>query len=345
MTLPCGLGVETYDRDRFFTLTGHHLPGTPLAIENRQAELEVLHRQLFDNREKPRPEDPRSGPTSPLDLDDQEIIDRAHQAANGAKFAKLWAGNWEAAGYPSQSEADLALAEMLAFWCGPDSARIERLFSQSGLGQRDKWQKRADYRDRTIREALARMTEFYTPGGQEGVKRGGGRKDTQGEHGQGPEGETRHERSQTHRSAPRNPGIRLVTGAELMTMEFRMPMWIVPDILPEEFVLLAARPKKGKSLLALNFAVAKATGGCALSRPDLRLEPAKVLYLALEDRLHRMKQRLQKLLPEVPFPDNLIIAETWPRLDKGGLEDLTLFLKENNDCRLVVIDSYIKVRP
>jgi len=66
-------------------------------------------------------------------------------------------------------------------------------------------------------------------------------------------------------------------------MKFPAPAWIVPGILPEGFVILAARPKKGKSWLALNIAVAKASGGCALGRPDLRLEPAKVLYLALED--------------------------------------------------------------
>ncbi|MEO0070008.1 MAG: hypothetical protein ABIK18_04350, partial [candidate division WOR-3 bacterium] len=161
-TFPCGLGIEFYDRGRFFTVTGHHLPDTPTIIADRQAELEALHRQIFDTREKPQPEGPRLGPT--LDLSDQELIDRAHQAADGGKFARLWAGDWRGMGYPSASEGDLALACKLAFWCGPDPARIERLFSQSALGQRPKWQNRADYRERTIREALVQATEFYSPG-------------------------------------------------------------------------------------------------------------------------------------------------------------------------------------
>lgn len=94
-----------------------------------------------------------------MDLDDAELIDRAHKAANGGKFSRLWAGDWEGAGYPSQSEADLALAEILAFWTGGDPERIDRLFRQSGL-YRDKWA-RPDYRDRTIARALSMTTEFY----------------------------------------------------------------------------------------------------------------------------------------------------------------------------------------
>src|SRR5262249_33648003 len=31
--------IEMYDRARFFTVTGNHLPWTPLSIENRQSEF------------------------------------------------------------------------------------------------------------------------------------------------------------------------------------------------------------------------------------------------------------------------------------------------------------------
>ena len=41
----------------------------------------------------------------------------AMSAKNGEKFAKLWKGDWEG-DYTSQSEADLALASMLAFYAG-----------------------------------------------------------------------------------------------------------------------------------------------------------------------------------------------------------------------------------
>ena len=40
--------------------------------------------------------------------------------------------------YPSQSEADLALCNKLAFWCGNNPEQIDRLFCQSKL-YRKKW--------------------------------------------------------------------------------------------------------------------------------------------------------------------------------------------------------------
>src|SRR5215210_6133609 len=39
--------IEVYDRRRFFTVTGHHLPGTPRTIECRQEELEPFYAWLF----------------------------------------------------------------------------------------------------------------------------------------------------------------------------------------------------------------------------------------------------------------------------------------------------------
>jgi DNA-binding transcriptional ArsR family regulator len=345
--LPCGMKIEIFDRLRYFTITGHRLPGGPTKIEDRQNELMTLHRELFT---KPR-NTPRaaSGPSPTLDLDDAELIDRAHKAANGCKFSQLWRG--DTSGYPSPSEADFALCEMLAFWTGGDPARIERLFSQSGLGQRDKWRQRPDYRERTIQEALAQTTNFYTPGKGKGPKPEGGQKrNGSQERLEGGNGQTQG-KEKTSGSGSRQgggksgPQIRLVTAAELECIEFKEPKWIVPEILPEGLDLLSSRPKKGKTWWGLNISVAKATGGCALGRAHLRLEPGKVLYLALEDKLRRAKQRLRIIMGNDPFPEELILTDTWPRLDQGGLEALSTFLKEHNDCRLVIIDSFAKIKP
>lgn len=51
------------------------------------------------------------------------------------------------------SSADMALMNKLAFY-SKDPLQLERLFSNSALGQREKWVKRADYRQRTIQAAL-----------------------------------------------------------------------------------------------------------------------------------------------------------------------------------------------
>jgi P4 family phage/plasmid primase-like protien len=89
--------------------------------------------------------------------DDHELIEKAKNAKNGAKFTALWDGLTD--GYDSQSEADLALCCLLAFWTGGDPVAIDRLFRQSGL-YREKWE-REDYREKTIDAALTHTTEFY----------------------------------------------------------------------------------------------------------------------------------------------------------------------------------------
>ena len=62
----------------------------------------------------------------------------------------------------------------------------------------------------------------------------------------------------------------------------------------EGLTLLAARPKIGKTWLALDIAIAVATGGYCLG--DIKCEQGDVLFLALEDNKRRMQRRLTKLL-------------------------------------------------
>lgn len=54
--------IECYDRGRYFTVTGRHVEGTPLSIEDRQAELDEILEQ-YTPKPKPRPAPP--APTRP----------------------------------------------------------------------------------------------------------------------------------------------------------------------------------------------------------------------------------------------------------------------------------------
>lgn len=154
-----GDGHFLADAGRFFTMTGELLDGAPAEIGDRQAEIEALHRRLFP----PIPAAPavRNGrqATSPPELSDDELLRRARTAGNGAKFARLWAG--DRSGYPSDSETDLALCDLLAFWTS-DEGQVDRLFRRSGL-YREKWE-RADYRERTIRKAIEDRAERWGGG-------------------------------------------------------------------------------------------------------------------------------------------------------------------------------------
>jgi primase-polymerase (primpol)-like protein len=125
--------IEVYDRRRFFTVTGHHLIGTPKTLEDRQVELGALYVWLFPKEEETTTQRSKGAVTN-HDLSDEDILSKAFRATNGDKFLKLW--NGDTSDYRSHSEADLALCAMLAFWTGPDPERIERMFSESRLSQR-----------------------------------------------------------------------------------------------------------------------------------------------------------------------------------------------------------------
>lgn len=147
--------VGVFDRHRFFALTGETYGDGPLELAEHQETVEWL----LNFMQQPRRRENRLKQTGVLS--DQEIIARARQARNGGKFDRLWAGNWQT-DYASQSEADLALCCLLAFWCGPNPSRIDALFRQSSLA-RDKWLQREDYRERTLHAAIEQTKEFYDP--------------------------------------------------------------------------------------------------------------------------------------------------------------------------------------
>jgi hypothetical protein len=84
-----------------------------------------------------------------LTLDDDAVLRGARDARNGAKFGRLWSG--DTSGYPSASEADLALCSMLAFYT-QDPVQIERLWLGSGLNPTARHG--GNYRLRTIAKAL-----------------------------------------------------------------------------------------------------------------------------------------------------------------------------------------------
>jgi hypothetical protein len=155
-----GGDFECYGHSRYFCFTGDHLQGTPKTIEKRQHELNQVMAHIFPTTATTAAQ-AKSTRLPSLDLDDEELLDRARGARNGNNFDRLWRG--DTTGHSSHSEADLALLGLLAFWTGPDRARLDQLFRRSGLF-RPKWNtKRGDttYGQQTIERALEGRTEFY----------------------------------------------------------------------------------------------------------------------------------------------------------------------------------------
>jgi putative DNA primase/helicase len=160
--------IEMYCTGRYVTITGHRVPNAPFDTADRTAELATLHAKVFASEKRPAASR-QTTVTGAATADDAELIERAKAAANGGRFAQLWAG--DTSSYSSASEADQALVSMLAFWAGSDTERIDRLFRASALC-RDKWLEREDYRASTIARALERG-QFYEPPRRSVVHRAG----------------------------------------------------------------------------------------------------------------------------------------------------------------------------
>lgn len=180
-TLPLGErrkgAIEMYDSARFFCMTGDHLEGTPHTIELRQDEVERLHAERFPTKQADAHSSDGKTDQAVTGLTDEEVIHKAKNAKNGSKFEKLWNGEWQG-DYPSQSEADLALCGLLAFWTGHNLEQLDRLFHQSKLS-RPKWDERhygdgATYGQGVMKEVLRNLQQMYQPQGN--VQQGKGRR-------------------------------------------------------------------------------------------------------------------------------------------------------------------------
>ena len=139
--------------------------------------------------------------------------------------------------------------------------------------------------------------------------------------------------------------VKYLSATELMEKEFEPIRWTVPGLIPEGLILLAGKPKVGKTWLALHLchAVAFESGGYALGQ--IEVEPGKAVYYGLEDSERRLQERLKGISCGLPIPGNLFISNHLERLDAGGLEEIEAFLEDNPETRLVVIDTLARVKP
>jgi len=154
-----GSVVEVYDRGRYFTMTGNVMESYTI-IQERQKDVDWLYNLLKPPKAEPT-EKPIEKTYHKHNMTNQQILDVIRKSKQAEKFNQLFSG--DLAGYPSQSEADLALCSILAFYT-QDLKQILSIIQDSSLWD-DKWE-REDYQRMTIGKALAGVTETYRPKGK-----------------------------------------------------------------------------------------------------------------------------------------------------------------------------------
>lgn len=149
--------VEMYETGRFFVMTGNYCSEFA-DITDCTESIKPLHEKYIGGGREPQA---IIRPAVNLQTA-EEIVHAAVKSRNGDKFKALYSGN--ITGYTSQSEADMALCNMLAFWTGCDADKMDSIFRQSGL-MRDKWDRKqsgSTYGALTVQKAIAGCSQVYS---------------------------------------------------------------------------------------------------------------------------------------------------------------------------------------
>ena len=162
--------VEMYDSGRYFAMTGDIIGNFSQIADGEESIKPLYEKYIGVHRNtspvRPAPQHEKNRPR--MSRNEDELLHIAMNSRQGLAFSELYAGHWEGK-YSSQSEADMALCSMLAFWCGRDTAMMDKLFRRSGL-MREKWDRKqsgSTYGALTLQKAVATCDKVFSPSEEE----------------------------------------------------------------------------------------------------------------------------------------------------------------------------------
>ena len=290
-------GLEIYIAgmtQRYLTVTGNTMRNSDLVDRSKELQL-VLDKYMKRKREQPADADAwqytRATSSTAAELTDRELLDIAMNAKNGSTFSALW--NGDISNYPSHSEADLSLCNLLASWTNKDAARIDSLFRQSGL-MRDKWDRRQSgttYGAITIDKAIAGCKDGYTPPRKAPESPQTGRNEQQGSN------------AAVDKETPQKPTERAKTSTELFDMfldkvqtetykPLKTGMQSFDDllgggILRQSVAILTAAPGTGKTSLTQQIFETMAANGAPVVFLNLEMSREQLLARSLSRMIHK----------------------------------------------------------
>lgn len=159
--------VEMYQSGRFFALTGNCLNAEPTIKSLNPTEMQALYRNYFGEDKVTQFPSTTSATITHNDLSTDEVIERAENSSSGKRFDLFLHGGWEPY-YPSQSEADMAFANDLAFWTGRSFGQMDEIFRQSSLmrPKYDSKRGKTTYGIALLNKAINETSDVFNPHSQ-----------------------------------------------------------------------------------------------------------------------------------------------------------------------------------
>ena len=134
--------------------------------------------------------------------------------------------------------------------------------------------------------------------------------------------------------------LKTISMSELYDTVYQSKPPLIDGLLYPGTYIFAGAPKLGKSFLMALLAYHISTGTPLWNYTVRR---GTVLYLALEDDYHRLQERLYRMFG-TETTDNLHFSVSAGQLGNGLDEQLTRFIEEHPDTKLIIIDTLQKVR-
>ena len=134
--------------------------------------------------------------------------------------------------------------------------------------------------------------------------------------------------------------LKTVSMSELYDTVYQSKPPLIDGLLYPGIYIFAGAPKLGKSFLMAQLAYHISTG---MPLWNYTVRKGTVLYLALEDDYHRLQERLYRMFGTESTED-LYFSVSAGQLGNGLDEQLTRFMAEHSDTKLIIIDTLQKVR-
>lgn len=155
--------IELYSSSKFLSVTGYHVEGMPLTLNEAQGPIDVLYQKYFPLQTASS--DDNILPKTQIILSDNEIIQFLEKEPYAEQFKNLYYNGDISKCNNDSSAADWALCGMFTFYT-QEPQQIDRLFRESAL-IRPKWDENhgnGTYGEITVNKCLMSRKSVYMGG-------------------------------------------------------------------------------------------------------------------------------------------------------------------------------------